>query len=45
MTECCRKCAKLLCKERNQKENCQDCISYVLLELNKIDKKIKEEQC
>lgn len=38
MTNCCRKCAKLLCKERDNKENCTECISYVLLAMRKINK-------
>ena len=43
MTRCCRICSKLLCNNRNNIENCQDCISYVLREMQRIDKKIKED--
>ena len=42
MTNCCRKCAKLLCKERNTKEDCKECISYVLLAMREIDKKLED---
>lgn len=42
MTNCCRKCAKLLCKERNTKEDCKECISYVLLAMRKINKKLED---
>lgn len=42
MTNCCRKCSKLLCQKRNQIENCKECVSYVLLAMREIDKKIKE---
>lgn len=38
MTNCCRKCAKLMCKERDKIEDCTECISYVLLELRKLNK-------
>lgn len=41
-TNCCRKCTKLLCKNRNKVEDCKDCVSYVLQEMRNIDKKIKE---
>lgn len=43
MTNCCRKCAKLLCKERNTKEDCKECISYVLLAMREIDKKLEDD--
>ena len=29
MTSCCRKCSKIFCVNRNEIENCKDCISYV----------------
>ena len=41
-TNCCRKCTKLLCKNRNKVEDCEDCVSYVLQKMRNIDKKIKE---
>lgn len=43
MTNCCRKCMKKFCKDRNTIENCEDCISELYNELIKIDKKIMEE--
>lgn len=43
MTDCCRKCIKIFCKERNTKEGCKECISYVLTAMKEIDKKLKEE--
>ena len=45
MFECCRKCSKLACLDRNQIENCKNCISYTLLFLQEIDKKLKEDYC
>ena len=43
ITYCCRICAKkYTCKEFNKKENCSDCVSYVLLAMREIDKKLKE---
>lgn len=42
MTNCCRKCAKLMCNKRNEIENCSECVSYVWLALQEIDKKLKE---
>ena len=41
-TNCCRKCAKLMCENRNKIEDCKDCISYVLLAMQEIDKKLKD---
>lgn len=40
-TECCRKCTKLACPNRNKVENCKDCISYVWLAMQEIDGKLK----
>lgn len=45
-TKCCRKCAKLFCEKRNQIEDCKECVSYLWLALQEIDKKLdinKEE--
>lgn len=42
MTNCCRKCAKLMCENRNKIEGCKDCVSYVWLAMQEIDKKLKE---
>ena len=44
-TNCCRKCCKIFCENRNEIEDCQQCISYVLQSFREIDKKlnIKEE--
>lgn len=49
-TSCCRKCSKLMCENRNKIENCEECISYVLLAMREIDEKLKieykeEENC
>ena len=43
MTNCCRKCAKLMCRNRNKIEDCTECISYVLLELRKLNKIVEED--
>lgn len=44
MTYCCRICAKkYTCENFNQIEDCPDCISYVLLAMQKIDEKLKED--
>lgn len=43
MTNCCRKCAKLMCSKRNEIEDCKDCVSYVWLALQEIDKKLDKE--
>ena len=43
MTRCCRICSKLLCKNYGQIEDCPDCVSYVLLAMREIDKKLKED--
>lgn len=42
MKECCRKCAKMACKDRDKIENCKNCISYVLLAMKEIDKKLED---
>ena len=42
MTNCCRKCAKLTCKDRDKIEDCKDCVSYVWLAMQKIDKKMED---
>ena len=42
MSECCRKCLKIFCRNRGTKENCSECYSEVLKELKEINKKIKE---
>lgn len=41
MTHSCRICAKLLCPYRGEIEGCKDCVSYVLLAMREIDKKLK----
>lgn len=38
MTNCCRKCAKLMCENRNKIENCKDCVSFLWLELKRLNK-------
>ena len=43
MTNCCRKCAKLMCENRNKIEGCKDCVSFLWLELQKLDKIMEEE--
>lgn len=44
MTHSCRICAKLMCLKRGEIEGCKDCISYVLLAMRDIDKKLKLEE-
>lgn len=44
MTNCCRKCAKLMCENRGSIEDCKDCVSYVWLAMQKIDEKLKERE-
>lgn len=36
MTNCCRKCMKKFCTNRNTVEDCKDCISEVYKEILKI---------
>lgn len=44
MTYCCRICAKkYTCENFDKVENCEECISYVLLAMQKIDEKLKED--
>lgn len=43
MTRCCRICSKLLCENYGQIEDCPDCVSYVWLIMQEIDKKLKED--
>lgn len=43
MTRCCRICSKLLCENYGQIEDCPDCVSYVWLAMQEIDKKLKED--
>lgn len=43
MTNCCRKCSKIFCENRDKIEDCKDCISFVWLTLQQLDKKLKEE--
>lgn len=42
MIGCCRKCSKIFCKKRNQISDCPNCVSYVLLSIQNINKKLKE---
>lgn len=44
MTECCRKCLKMLCKKRDTVEDCPDCISEVYWHLQQIDKKLGDKK-
>jgi hypothetical protein len=43
MTNCCRKCAKKFCENRNQIEDCKDYVSFVWLAIQEINEKIREE--
>ena len=44
MTCCCRKCAKkFTCENFDKIEDCKECVSYVLLAMREIDKKLKED--
>ena len=44
MTHSCRICAKLACSNRREIEGCKDCVSYLWLALQEIDKKLKWEE-
>lgn len=44
MTNCCRKCAKIFCENRDKIEDCKNCISYVWLAMQKIDKKLDNQK-
>lgn len=44
MTNCCRKCAKVFCKNRNEIEDCKNCISYVWLAMQEINKKLDNQK-
>ena len=38
MTNCCRKCMKIFCENRDNIEDCPDCVSEVYLMLQKLMK-------
>ena len=40
LTNCCRKCSKKFCENRGLIEDCKDCMSYVYLSLQELDKKL-----
>ena len=44
MTNCCRKCSKIFCEKRDTIEDCPECISFLYLELQRLDKIIEEEE-
>lgn len=44
MTDCCRKCAKIFCKNRDRIEDCKNCVSYVWLAMQEIDKKLDNQK-
>lgn len=44
MTHSCRICAKLACSNRGEIEGCKNCVSYLWLALQEIDKKLKWEE-
>ena len=44
MTHSCRICAKLAYLNRGKIEGCKDCVSYLWLALQEIDKKLKWEE-
>lgn len=44
MTHSCRICAKLACPNRGEIEGCKNCVSYLWLALQEIDKKLKWEE-
>lgn len=44
MTNSCRICSKLLCENRGEIEGCKNCVSYVLLAMREIDKKLKTKE-
>ena len=43
VTNCCRICSKMFCPNRNEIENCKDCVSFVWLELKKLNEKVTIE--
>lgn len=43
MTHSCRICSKLMCPDRGDIEGCKDCVSYLWLAMQEIDKKLKWE--
>ena len=43
MTHSCRICSKLMCSNRGDIEGCKDCVSYLWLTMQEIDKKLKGE--
>ena len=43
MTHSCRICSKLMCPNRGDIEGCKDCVSYLWLAMQEIDKKVKWE--
>lgn len=43
MTRSCRICSKLMCPSRGDIEGCKDCVSYLWLAMQEIDKKLKWE--
>lgn len=43
MTNCCRKCSKKFCEQRDEIEDCENCVSYVWLAMQEIDKKLPKE--
>lgn len=47
MTDCCRKCLKIFCKNRGEIENCENCVSevssqFVLLR-NMVEEKYEDD--
>lgn len=43
MTNCCRKCMKKFCKDRDAIEDCPNCISEVYLHILELNKKLEED--
>ena len=40
LTNSCRKCSKKFCENRGKIENCKECVSFVWLSLQELDKKL-----
>ena len=44
MTHSCRICSKLMCPNRGDIEGCKDCVSYLWLAMQEIDKKLDKQK-
>lgn len=44
MTNCCRKCMKMMCKGRNKIEDCKNCVSELYLHIKELNKLLEEDK-